>query len=410
MKILLLHVSNTYNYGSMMMAENLITYLNKISNEDIDFFVDNYKEEEINRLREATEYKKIFSDEKSKLIVTGNKVIKVIKKALRTKRHNNEIGKNYDYIFFLGGDDFSEIYTCNIKDKVYMTLTLIGLRWLNKRKNVMLIGQTIGPFTGLRKQIAKNVFSKIRIITRDDVNYNLMKKEYNAENIEKSRDLAFLDLNLQGEYMKKHKEILNKYNLTENEYVTIVGTGISNCYTKNEEKFIKSFIEIIKNVKLKFPDKKIVWLSHVTTDKPARSDNTMLDKLRKYEESYINNNVVVINKKLLPVEARIILGYGYMTITCRMHAAVSTFQMGKPAICLSYSPKYEGVITDGLQMKNLVIESKGYKIWENNIIVKEILDKIEYVENNYENIQKEIIHNVKICQKMVLSTIQNAIR
>ena len=33
MKILLQHVKNTLNYGSMMMAENLITYLNKIYRE-----------------------------------------------------------------------------------------------------------------------------------------------------------------------------------------------------------------------------------------------------------------------------------------------------------------------------------------------------------------------------------------
>lgn len=44
-----------------------------------------------------------------------------------------------------------------------------------------------------------------------------------------------------------------------------------------------------------------------------------------------------------------------------MHAAVSTFQMGKPAICLSYSPKYKGVISDGLNLSELVIEAKEKK-------------------------------------------------
>ena len=88
-----------------------------------------------------------------------------------------------------------------------------------------------------------------------------------------------------------------------------------------------------------------------------------------------------------------------------MHAAVSSFQMGKPAICLSYSPKYNGVIANGLNMHELVIEAKNDKLWEEEIIIKNVLEKVEYVEKNYKKLQEEISINVNNCKRIVKETL-----
>ena len=130
----------------------------------------------------------------------------------------------------------------------------------------------------------------------------------------------------------------------------------------------------------------------------------MLDSINLKYNNYLNNNLIVIKEQILPVEARIILGHAYFTLTCRMHAAVSSFQMGKPAICLSYSPKYKGVIADGLKMPDLVIEAKNDKLWEKDI-TKTVLKKVEFVENNYDKLKKEIIVNVNQCKKIVSDTL-----
>lgn len=87
-----------------------------------------------------------------------------------------------------------------------------------------------------------------------------------------------------------------------------------------------------------------------------------------------------------------------------MHAAVSTFQMGKPAICLSYSKKYNGVIAEGLKMKELVIEAKGDKIW-NDKIEDKVMEKLNYIDKNYELVVDKIKENVNESKEKILNTI-----
>lgn len=232
-----------------------------------------------------------------------------------------------------------------------------------------------------------------------------MKKNLNV-NVEESRDLAFLELPLEEKMKKEKKAILDKYHLKENEYITIVGTALAQYYTKNINNFYEQYIQMIKNLMKKYKNKKIVWLSHVTVQPPGVSDNTMLDKLNQMSNNFINENLIVIKEPLLPVEARCILGSGYYTITSRMHAAISTFEMGKPAICLSYSVKYKGVISNGLGMNKLVIEAKNDELWEKGIL-ESIDDKINYVEENYEFLLKKINENIEKCKKSVQKSLND---
>src|SRR5699024_8720799 len=120
-------------------------------------------------------------------------------------------------------------------------------------------------------------------------------------------------------------------------------------------------------------------------------------------------NIVCISQKILPVEARILLGNGYLTVTCRMHAAVSTFQMGKPAICLAYSPKFKGVIAEGLKQEKLVIYANTNDFWSSRV-EQEMNEKISYVVSNYDNICIEAKKNVDECKSKVISTLENLLK
>ncbi len=405
MKILLKHISNTFNYGSMMMAENTIQYFKNKLNNDIEFYIDAKEDRDLNRLKESTKHEKIFFDEQSTYKVSNNKIIRKIEKIFKDSTNNKKISDYYDYIIFLGGDDFSEFYMTGFKGKIYSCLSILKLKSLNKNKNIILLGQTVGPYTGIRKFLAKKVFKNLKVITRDDINLKVMKNEYGIIAIP-SRDLAFLDLTLQKEYELKYEDILKKYKLENNKYITIIGTELIKHYSSNQDEFINGFVDMIKALKEKYQDKEIVWLSHVTSYPPNLSDNYLLDLINKNCDDFINKNMIVIKERILPVEARIILGHGYLTVTCRMHAAVSTFQTGKPAICLSYSPKYRGVIADGLNMHNLVIESKNDELWKNNI-ANFVLEKTNYVDGNYELLQNEIKENVEKCKVIVNDTLEN---
>ncbi len=53
MRILVRHIPNTYNYGSLMMAITAIDYLNRYL-EHAEFFVDCRTQEDLNRLRQET--------------------------------------------------------------------------------------------------------------------------------------------------------------------------------------------------------------------------------------------------------------------------------------------------------------------------------------------------------------------
>ncbi len=406
MKIFIKHLPNTLNYGSMMMGENLIHYLEKkLRKYKPEFYTDTEYDFNIERLKEATKYDKIYKDQifSYKLITDKIKFVRYIERKLRLKNLYKKVGNYYDAIIMLGGDDFSEIYYNLPKDNLAIKNILSQLTDFNKRGQFYMIGQTIGPYTGIRREWAKECFKDIKIYSRDDESAKYMKNEIDKE-VFKSRDLAFLDLGLQEEYTKNYKKILKKYDLKENEYITFVGTGLIKLYSKNEEDVMNSFIKMIKMVQKKYPNKKLVWLSHVVTRNRVANDNILLDKINNKYKNFINKNMVVIRDEILPVEARMVLGYGYFTITCRMHAAVSTFQMKKPAICLSYSPKYKGVIGHGLDMNELVIESKSEKLWQGSI-VDQVKEKIDYIEKDYKNIIKKIDTKVEECKKIVDDTI-----
>ena len=334
-----------------------------------------------------------------KLITEKIRFVRYLERKIREKSLYKKAAKVYDAIIMLGGDDFSEIYYNLPEDNLYIKNVFRNLSNLNNSGQFYMIGQTIGPYSGERLEWASNCFKEIKIYSRDDESAKYMKDEMGVDVI-RSRDLAFLDLTLQNDYLAKKDEILNKYNLKENEYIVIVGTSLASIYSSDENNVYEAFLSMIKNLQNKYPNKKLVWLSHVVTRNVKKNDNTMLDKINEFSNNYLNENMTIIREEMLPVEARMILGHDYFTITCRMHAAVSTFQMGKPAICLSYSPKYKGVIGSGLDMNELVIECKNDEIWKNGI-TELVMDKVKYVEENYDQITAKITNNVNECKKSV---------
>lgn len=405
MKIYLKNIPNSYNYGSMMMAENVITYLNKqFEQEEIEFYTEAKTENDLKRLIQATKHKKIFRNPISdtRVITEKIKYVRYIERKIRIKMKLNKLAEFYDAIIILGGDDYAETYYKLPQANDAMKANFRNLKKLSMLTKVFMVGQTIGPYTGKRIKWASDAFVDIDIYSRDDVSAKYVKNVLYKQT-KKTRDLAFLDLGLQKEYEAHKKEILNKYGLEENGYITIVGTGLIKHYTKNEDHFIDSFYNMIKAVKEKYKDKKIVWLSHVLTPGTTYNDLYLLDRINERYDNYINSNCVVINTPVLPAEARMVLGLGYFTVTCRMHAAVSTYQMNKPAICLSYSKKYEGVISNGIGRGDLVIEAKDDTLWQKGI-ANIVLEKSDYVIENYQRLIEEIVSRVDDCKQMVKDT------
>lgn len=394
MKIKIEHISNTYNYGSCMMA---ITLMKKIKDniDNVEFWVDASSFEDLDRLKKESGIENVKS---YNLSIKSNivfRAINKIKKVVLTK-----LSENCDVVIVIGGDDISEYY-----GKEYLENILKKIKTVSEEKKVILLGQTMGPFTGERKELAKESLKNTRIYTRDDICLSYLES-LGFKNVNIGRDLAFLELPMQ----RQASSILNKYNIKNSKYITIVPSGLTECYTKNLESYIKEQVNIVKKTldNKKLEDFKIVLLPHVLL--PEHVDDRLIIKeiMNRIDKDY-KNRIVAIMDSMLPSEAREILGNGLFTITGRMHAAVSTFYMRKPAISLSYSVKYSGVIGDGLDMNDLVIESADKDLWENGEISKLVEEKVNYVLDNYDELIKKIDIKVNETSKITENQLNDLI-
>lgn len=406
MNILIKNLSNTFNYGSMMMGENLITYMNMFSRNEINYYIDTDSSIHINRLKKATGYSKIYKDDVFiKECKSSSKVIKKINRELAKRIQFLKYNKKYDYVFILGGDDFSEEYYDVKTEGKYILHMLKDLEMLNKFVPIYMIGQTIGPYTGKRKKLASRVFNKIKLYTRDEKNFEYLSNELHCYP-ERMHDLAYLDLCLQND---GDNSILKKYKLNKGNYIVIVGTGLAHHYCSNKKNFIEMFCRLIENLEKANADKKIVWLSHVVGT--HSSDNNMLNALLKYYPN-LKSEITIIEDELMPVDARIILGNAYYNLSCRMHAAVSTYQMGKPCICLSYSPKFAGVIGKEFYTQDLIIEAKDDSLYEPNSskLLQLVENQTNYIKENYTELCKKIEARVEIIKKENLKIIEDLVK
>lgn len=395
MRVYIKHINNTYNYGSCMMAITLIDKLNReFSN--IDFYVDTMNNDNLLRLRQETGINNIYRD-----YIDGDKNIfkRIINKIKRIKLNN--ILKSSDVTIIIGGDDISEYYGV---DALINELNKLREESINKK--VILLGQTIGPFTEDRGKLACECLCNTKIYTRDDNCYKYLE-ELNFKNIKRGRDLAFLQLPMQ----MKAKYILKKYDLQENEYVTIVPSGLSKSYTENFDDYIEEQLNIISNLirNNRLNGKKLVLLPHVLIPKNV-DDRLIIREIKNRVSDSYKERVIFIDDEMLPSEAREILGNGLFTITGRMHAAVSTFFMRKPAISLSYSVKYSGVIGTGLDLNELVIECANEELWNKKEISIQVSNKTEYILDNYDELINKINRNVNEITKITNEQLDNLIK
>lgn len=395
MKINIKHIENTFNYGSCMMAINLINSINT-QIENVEFYVDCSTDEDLERLKLETGVENIrrYNIESSR-----NIIIRIINKIKRI--YLNYFVSKIKNVIIIGGDDISEYYTI---ERLIKELNILERE--SSSKNIILLGQTMGPFTGERIEMARRCLAKTIIFTRDHYNYKYLKS-LNFKNVTEGKDLAFLDLPKQ----ENSNGIIKRYKLEVQSYVTIVLSGLVDSYTKDRKCYINNQVDIVRSIinNPRLSNRKIVLLAHVL--RPEHADdrvviNNVLEELNNEERG----KIVVITDELLPSEARAILGNGLFTITGRMHAAVSTFFMRKPAISLSYSVKYLGVIGNGLDVNNLIIEAADENLWKNNKISTLVDKKVNFILDNYDYLIKKINENVSRTSTELKNELDKVIR
>lgn len=86
------------------------------------------------------------------------------------------------------------------------------------------------------------------------------------------------------------------------------------------------------------------------------------------------------DEPMTPNKARAVLANSYLNVSFRMHGAISSLMSGVPVIAIAYSPKYRGVISNGYNLPELVIEKMSKRNWS-----KCISKTIEAIKNTLEN-------------------------
>ena len=189
MNIYVYNCPNTFNYGSMMMGENFISYYNKLTGEKNNYYVETDDEINIKRLQEATGISEIYLVEQNSLFKPGTTKNDYILGYFRLKNVISDFIKKIDLVVVLGGDDFTEDYG-------WKRPIVNGIRFnMLKREGlkVVMLGQTMGPYQSFRKPIMKYLLSKIdKIYPRDPITYKYLN-EIGLKNIAITDDLALLN-------------------------------------------------------------------------------------------------------------------------------------------------------------------------------------------------------------------------
>ena len=405
MKIRIEHTSNPLNYGTNMMVTNFMYYLDKemkknntylldvTNNEDLENYKRQYNQGDMEK--QMIDYDFTYASNIMQRLI--NKIKRDYTNKYATDKLIKKMTNNMDVLIVLGGDDLSEYYSIELLKKEFYRLNSI-----KKECKTILVGQTIGPFKEERIQLAKESFNGISIYSRDPWTTRYLKNDLDAKKVEDSADLAFLPLPGQDNLNIKDS-ILKKYNIINRKYITIVPSGLYKSYCSNKEKYVENIIGIINYISKNYKEYNIVLLPHVLRNSEIDDRNIIKEienKLGKRED------IIYIYDEMSPLQARFILGNGELTITGRMHGAISTLQMRKPAISIAYSVKYKGVIGEGLDLNELIVEGSKKEDWEKNTIEKNVCDKLEYVLSNYDNLIEKINKKINDTEKKSMKMIK----
>lgn len=394
MKIKIFYV-HPNNYGNLMMVSSFIKNYLEVFKEETEFYVDVMDEEELERVKASIDtevqiYRENLFDRKKRGVVGKLQKLFYIPKEISYNK------KMYDICVVLGGDCISQYYSTQI-----FVSDMFKFYQISKKMPFYFLGQTMGPFSGYAVHLVRKCLSKSKIYVRDCDCYKYLERVLGFEELHEARDLAFLDIPFQNE-KKVIEEVLEKH-VGSCPYITIVASGADRQYTSNEEDYIKEYYKIITGL-LEKTDNDILLLAHVIHVSDS-NDRRIIQRIVPLLDEKYKDRIHVVDYLIMPHEARILLGNGILTITGRMHAAVSSINMGVVPICLSYSVKFKGVIGDDFDLNEYILQCRGNEMWASGIVSNRVLEMSDNVIENRDNLVKHISEKLKETQKKSLEQI-----
>lgn len=311
----------------------------------------------------------------------------------------------YAQIFFLGGDALWEGYYA--EDRPIPLLEFLARA--EKYAPLYLLGQTIAPFRNKENVHLLQNLRRTHIYTRDQRGYDYLAEEAGIDHarLHRSSDLALLPLPRQND-ASLWAEVAERYGLNPGRYVTVVMSGLSSHYAENDAHFQhgwRAIVDMLLNLP-ELADQKLCLLVHVCSTYGGKPEKELVRDVYASFSPEQQQRLIPIVEEILPTRARQVLAHGRLVITARMHASVSAYQAGIPALALSYSPKYEALIGEGLQCGDLVLPAAGDELWKSGSIAGLVREKTLMMLSQYEELGDRIRRNVLREQQLVRQSLE----
>jgi len=395
MKIGLLY-NSPMNIGNATMAINFAWYTNLLLSGKAHFVIStiyNNSEKEIEKIYRLELGNNVsFSVVKGQFLYGRDIIISLINplnKNSLSKKLASEILSS-DIIVALGGDIFASTY-----GESNTVMELMGLYLFKKKtkKPVLLLSQTIGPFSGWRDRIGAHLLRKFDIITcRERLTYKYLANK-GLRNISLVADLAFLHLPRRPQVGKKEELVVLAPSRLLHKYMPRI----------SYEEYVKLWADLALYVR----DQgfKVMFLPHAVNNEWDDDRLIIRDiqielhrKARDLREIYFVYNIP------LPHEARCLyIGKSTVVITARMHAAISAICTGSIPINLAYGEKSHGVLGKDFQLSNLIVDVR--KVRSVKELKRRIVESFKYILTSHKATQQEIIKKYRDKEREALKNI-----
>ncbi len=388
MNIYILHASNTYNYGSMMMAENFIHYFEAESNIENTYYIETDDIDNTqNRLRTATGLESIIAVPMGSLYRKGAISKKELLLSVVLKMHVlSDLAMKMNMVVVLGGDDYTEDYGWRA-----LVSQLLRINVIAGRMKVYFIGQTMGPFYSFRRLLARYFLSKAdAVMVRDKITYEYLSK-MGLHNIDEIPDLALMPLTREGQAPQKAR------------YICLFPSELIYHYSKSQSRkeCLDFYVRVCENLVTEYADYELVLLPHVL--KPESSDDRVMTRdIYNALGDGIKSRTHFPENEMLPYEVRGYIKSSAFIVSARMHPVISALECGVPAICFSYSRKYWGILGEGYKLEDYILDVRSSTFDE---LFRSFRKALGIMQGNYKNIAGSIRSRVEADQREIAGKI-----
>ena len=388
MNVYICNCPNTFNYGSMMMGENFITYFNKACGLENRYYVETRDDKNIQRLMDATGSSDIHPVPMNHLLRKGLSKYDYLLSQLKMKKIISDFLEKIDLVVVLGGDDFTEDY--GWKEPILRAIEFNQVA--REGLPVVLLGQTMGPYHSFRVPVMKNLLKGVsRIYPRDQRTYDYLN-QLGLKNISLTDDLALLPL------ARQQEEEGTK------DYITFCPSELIYRYTMDgsRENWINFNLFMIDRILERFPDKNLILLAHVLKPEDA-DDRLIVSQLYNLTNDKYSGRIIAKKDEMLPWEARQLIARSSLVVSARMHPVISAIQCMVPSLSLSYSMKFWGIIGDHYGLGGQIIDVRTLNYDE---MKERFVDKLECMEEEWKKMEDSIIRKNELAAMNIEKTLR----